>query len=72
MKVYSQDEIQTIADHAFNVAILNIQNFLGQTDGGVAGIYFSGDKEHLIMQILKDYITTEIMVGNANPCLEEE
>lgn len=61
MKIYTQDEINDIADHAFNKAILHIQNHLGQTDGGVAGIYFSGDKEHLIMQILKDYISTEIM-----------
>jgi hypothetical protein len=61
MKTYTQNEIAEIADHAFNHAILHIQNHLGQTDGGVAGIYFSGDKEHLIMQILKDYISTEIM-----------
>ena len=61
MKIYTQDEINDIAEHAFNRAILHIQNHLGQQDGGVAGIYFSGDKEHLIMQILKDYISTEIM-----------
>lgn len=70
MKTYTQNEINNIADHAFNAAILNVQNFLGQTDGGVAGIYFSGDKEHLIMQILKDYIATEIMF--APPPVEEK
>jgi hypothetical protein len=61
MKIHTQQQITEIADHALNHAILYIQNHLGQTDGGVAGIYFSGEKEHLIMQILKDYITTEIM-----------
>lgn len=70
MKTYTQNEIAVIADHAFNHAILHIQNHLGQTDGGVAGIYFSGDKEHLIMQILKDYIATEIMF--ASPPVEEK
>lgn len=70
MKTYTQNEINDIADHAFNAAILNIQNFLGQTDGGVAGVYFSGEKEHLIMQILKDYIKVEIMF--APPPVEEK
>lgn len=61
MKTYTNEEIQLIAENALNKAILHIQDHLGQTDGGVAGIYFSGDKEHLILQILKDYISTEIM-----------
>jgi hypothetical protein len=61
MKTYTQDDIHIIAENALNAAILSIQDELGQTDGGVAGIYFSGDKEHLIMEILKDYISTEIM-----------
>jgi hypothetical protein len=60
-QIYTNDEIQLIAERALNTAIFSIQEELGQTDGGVAGIYFSGDKEHLIMEILKDYIATEIM-----------
>jgi hypothetical protein len=61
MKVYTNQEMQLIAENALNAAIFSIQEQLGQTDGGLAGIYFSGDKEHLIMEILKDYISTEIM-----------
>ena len=61
MKIYTNDDVHLIAENALNAAIFSIQEELGQTDGGVAGIYFSGDKEHLIMQILKDYISTEIM-----------
>jgi hypothetical protein len=61
MKVYTNQEMQLIAENALNTAIFLIQEQLGQTDGGVAGIYFSGDKEHLIMEILRDYIATEIM-----------
>jgi hypothetical protein len=60
MKVYSQDEIAEIADHAFNHAILHIQNHLGQTDGGIAGIFFSGIMGELASDILKAYIRTEI------------
>lgn len=61
MKTYSNNFIELLAQTALHSACEVIQEELGQTDGGVAGIYFSGDKEHLIMQILKDYITTEIM-----------
>lgn len=61
MKTYSENFIELLAQTALHSACEVIQEELGQTDGGVAGIYFSGDKEHLIMQILKDYITTEIM-----------
>lgn len=62
MKTYTQNEINAIADDAFNHAILRIQNHLGQTDGGVAGIYFSGDNEKIVLDILKSYIRTEIEV----------
>jgi len=61
MKTYSNNFIELLAEAALNAACVLIQDELGKEDGGVAGIYFSGDKEHLIMQILKDYISTEIM-----------
>jgi len=61
MKTYSENFIELLAQTALHSACEVIQEELGQTDGGVAGIYFSGDKEHLIIQILKDYISTEIM-----------
>jgi len=61
MKTYSNNFIELLAEAALNAACVLIQDELGKEDGGVAGIYFSGDKEHLIMEILKDYISTEIM-----------
>jgi hypothetical protein len=61
MKTYTQDDIHIIAENALNAAILSIQDELGQTDGGVAGIHFSGDKEEQILSLLKSYIQTEIM-----------
>jgi hypothetical protein len=60
-QIYTNDDIHIIAENALNAAILSIQDELGQTDGGVAGIYFSGDKEEQILSLLKSYIQTEIM-----------
>ena len=60
MKTYTQDEIHIMAENALNAAILSIQDELGQTDGGVAGIYFSGIREDAALSILKSYIQTEI------------
>lgn len=57
---YTQKEIQIMAENALNAACLSIQNELGQTDGGIAGIYFSGIAEEKILEILKDYIGSEI------------
>jgi hypothetical protein len=61
MKTYTQNEIHMMAENALSAAILSIQDELGQTDGGVAGIYFSaGYREEVILDILKSYIRTEI------------
>lgn len=56
-------EVQQITADALDALCLSIQDAIGQTDGGVAGIYFSGD--HPINQIIEDYIRTEIMFGKA-------
>ena len=60
MKTYTQDEIHTMAERALDAACLSIQDELGQTDGGIAGIYFSGIREDAALSILKSYIQTEI------------
>jgi hypothetical protein len=60
MKTYTQDDIHMMAENALNAAILSIQDELGQTDGGIAGIYFSGIREDAALSILKSYIQTEI------------
>jgi hypothetical protein len=57
---YTQKEIQIMAENALNAACLSIQNEIGQTDGGIAGIYFSGENEDMVLSILKSYIHTEI------------
>jgi hypothetical protein len=54
------EQIYDLADDAANKAILHIQNHLGQTDGGFAGLYFSGDRWDDLLSILSDYIKAEI------------
>lgn len=60
MKTYTKAEIQAIAEQALNAACESIQDALGQTDGGIAGIYFTGENEDMVLSILKSYIHTEI------------
>ena len=62
-KIYTNDDVHLIAENALNAAILSIQDELGQTDGGIARIYFSGDREEEILSLLKSYIKTEINLG---------
>jgi hypothetical protein len=52
-------EIQDLADAAANKAIAHIQKHLGQTDGGFAGLHFSGTKWDALLSILADYIKAE-------------
>ena len=60
MKTYTKEEIRTMAEHALNAACESIQDALGQTDGGMAGMYFSGSTEEVVIAIFESYIRTEI------------
>ena len=60
MKTYTQDDIHMMAERALDAACLSIQDELGQTDGGLAGIYFSAHREAVTLDILKSYIQFEI------------
>lgn len=54
------DLIDNAVEAAINAGCLVIQKAIGQTDGGVAGIYFSGDKErHWLTTVFRDYLATE-------------
>lgn len=52
----TEQQITDLADEALNLACLHIQNRMGQTDGGVAGMFFTD--EHLAM--FRDYIKIEL------------
>ena len=49
-----------MAERALDAACLSVQDEIGQLSGGLAGVYFSGNREEIILDILKSYIQTEI------------
>jgi hypothetical protein len=60
MKIYTQNEINDIAQIGLDAACFAIQEKLGQKYGDLAGVFFSGLQEDMILSILKSYIQTEI------------
>ena len=52
--------INAIADDALNAAIATIQAAIGQTDGGFAALWFTGEREAVIKAILADYTRAEV------------
>jgi hypothetical protein len=55
-----QDQINAIAENALNAAALSIQNELDVKTGDIAGIFFAGNNEAIILSIFRSYIQTEI------------
>lgn len=49
----------TLAEAALDAAAATIQDALGVTDGGFAGLYFAGDRGDAIRRILRGYIAAE-------------
>lgn len=64
MKTHTRPEIAKLADEAGNAAISYIQEKLEIPTGDFAGLYFSGNRWQIIMQILEGYIVSEIMEGH--------
>ncbi len=53
-------QIDDIVDDALNAAVASIQAAIGQTDGGFAALWFTGQREAGIKAILTDYTRAEI------------
>jgi hypothetical protein len=58
--IMNEQQINDLADSAANKAVFHIQQHLGQTDGGVAGLHFSGEAWETLLSIFSDYIKAEI------------
>jgi len=56
-------DIEELAEDALDAAVAFIQQQLGQTDGGFAALWFSGQREGVVKAILSDYIRAEIERG---------
>lgn len=59
-QVYTQTEIQDIADEALNAACRVVQERLGVPNGDLAAHYFQGHTERAIDDVLRGYIRHEI------------
>ena len=60
-RIYTDPEIDNLAEDALNALCLYVQQRIGQTDGGVASMYWSGREE-----IIQDYVEYElVMLGNS-------
>lgn len=62
-QVYTQEEIQDIAEEALNAACRVVQERLNIKSGDLAALYFQGHTERVIIDILRGYIRTEIQEG---------
>lgn len=66
-----------IIDNAIDAAIAVIQDAIGQTDGGFAAHYMSGDRLKALRAILTDYAVAEInhrmtTIENTTPATETD
>lgn len=52
-----ENKIDDLAEEALNAACLLIQDSIGQTDGGVAGMFFSDNE---VKEKFKEYIRLEM------------
>lgn len=63
LKKLTLDQIEQLAENALNAACLVIQTTIGQTDGGNASIFFSGDE---VKNQLIAYIDYEMLYHACN------
>ena len=54
-------KVDSLAENSLNEMIKNIQDQLGQTDGGFAGNYFMSEKWDFLKKIISDYIQEELV-----------
>lgn len=60
-RIYTDPEIDNLAEDALNALCLFVQERIGQTDGGNASMFWSGQED-----IIRDYVEYElVMKGNS-------
>ena len=55
-RIYTDPEIESLAEDALNALCLFVQERIGQTDGGYASLFWDGQED-----IIRDYVETEIV-----------
>ena len=56
----TENDIDNLAEDALNAACCEIQEKLGQDDGGIAGVFFSGPNGETAKKLFADYIRLEL------------
>ena len=67
----NKQQIQTLAENALHEACRHIQDALDVQTGDTAGLYFTGDREDIILDILTRYIDTEIMLKDLSDATKD-
>ena len=67
----NKQQIQTLAENALHEACRHIQDALGVQTGDTAGLYFTGDREDIILDILTQYIDTELMLKDLSDATKD-
>jgi hypothetical protein len=52
----TKQEIERLVQSALDVMCAHVQQAVGQTDGGVAALFWSGDAS----DVIRDYVETEL------------
>lgn len=70
-EIANKIDADDLAREALDVAVRHIQDKVGQQYGDTAGVFFTGRNEDVIIQILKDYIETELSEVDDEEVLDE-
>jgi len=65
------EALDTAVDSALDAGCLAIQEALGETDGGFAGMYFSGDAGAAVRDVLANYLVAQANEVYANAEADE-
>jgi len=57
---FNELKIADLVEDALNAACFCVQEKLGQDDGGLASMFFSGDNEHTFKRLFTKYIKAEL------------
>lgn len=60
MQNFTREQLQDIAENALHAACAHMQDAIGQTDGGFAGLYFTGEVGEQIHTTFLHYLEQEL------------
>lgn len=63
IKILSEEEIADAIEAALNAACFEIQEKIGQKDGGIAGVFFTGECRDRFDTLMRQYIELEFAMA---------